>query len=52
MALANTVENAKLEETIKTLEHNISQLPTTFNRTSRLKEFTQFAPLSKIVEQP
>ena len=50
IALANTIENAKLEETIKNLEQNLSSLPTTFNRVSRLKEFTPLVPLTKIIE--
>jgi hypothetical protein len=50
IAIANTIENAKLEETIKNLEQNLSSLPTTFNRVSRLKEFTPLVPLNKIAE--
>jgi len=50
IALANTIENAKLEETIKNLEQNLSSLPTTFHRVSRLKEFTPLVPLNKIIE--
>ena len=50
IAIANTIENAKLEETIKNLEQNLSSLPTTFNRVSRLKEFTPLVPINKIAE--